>query len=434
MNLGANVAEKVLGDKPTTTTNKYQARASGETMQALRWYGAKTVRVEEVPAPTITDPDDVVLRITGTTVCGSDLHLYHKEIIQLQEGDILGHEFCGIVDEVGPNVKNFKVGDRVVSSFQIGCGSCKFCKDGLTSMCDTTNNSNLQEKMYGSKIGGVFGYSHFVGGFSGGQAEYVRVPFGDNNLLKLPSDVPDEKGLYLSDIIPTSYHAVQCANVTAGSTVAIWGLGPIGLFAAKWSLIQGASRVIGVDPDQQRIDFAVNTLGIEGILADKGTDVVAKIREKIAIGVDCIIDAAGFRFTKGILHTVQRAVGLETDSSEILNEEIRAVRKFGTISLIADYAATTNGLNIGAIMEKGITLRGAGQCPVQKYWHDLLKKVQDGTFDPSFAITHRFRIEDTASVYKMMDEHTDGIIKSFIQTKWSAPAAQGTPVLQTPPV
>ncbi|RPA75987.1 GroES-like protein [Ascobolus immersus RN42] len=434
MNLGANIAERVLGDKPTSTTPKYQPRASGETMKALRWYGAQTVRVEEVPAPTITDPEDVVLRITGATVCGSDLHLYHKEIIQLQEGDILGHEFCGIVDEVGPAVKNVKVGDRVVSSFQVACGTCHFCKQGLTSMCDTTNNSNLQEKMYGSKIGGVFGYSHFVGGFAGGQAEYVRVPFGDNSLLKIPDDVPDEKALYLSDIIPTSYHAVLCANVQAGSVVAIWGLGPIGLFCAKWSLIQGASRVICVDPDQQRIDFAVQHLGVEGILADKSTDVVAKIREKIAIGPDCVIDAAGFRFTKGILHTVQRAVGLETDSSEILNEEIRAVRKFGTISLIADYAATTNGLNIGAIMEKGITLRGAGQCPVQKYWHDLLKKVQDGTFDPTFAITHRFRIEDTAAVYKMMDEHTDGIIKSFIQTKWSAPAAQGFPVLQSPTV
>ncbi|PPR05789.1 hypothetical protein CVT24_006844 [Panaeolus cyanescens] len=431
MNAAANVAQSYLGDKPTTTSPSYKPRQDGSTMKALVWHGAKKVAMEEVPVPTVNEPDDIVLRVTGTTVCGSDLHLYNKEIIQLKSGDILGHEFCGIVDEVGPNVTDLKPGDRVVSSFQIACGNCQFCQKGLTSMCDTTNTSSVQEKMYGNKIAGVFGYSHFVGGFPGGQAEYVRIPFGQNNVLKIPNDIPDEKALYLSDVIPTSYHAVKCADVQKGSTVAIWGLGPIGLNAAQWAKLEGASLVIGIDIVDNRLELARSKLGIE-VIDPRTTDVLERIHELTAgTGVDCSIDAAGFRYTQSLIQKAQRAIGLETDASQIVNEILRATRKFGTVSLIADYAATTNGFLIGAVMEKGITLRGAGQCPVQKYWHDLLKKVESGEFDPTVILTHRFDIDEIPNIYAAMDQKTDNVIKSFVQTKFSSPPAPGTPPLSS---
>ncbi|KAF9048421.1 chaperonin 10-like protein [Panaeolus papilionaceus] len=400
-------------------------------MKALVWHGARKVSMEDVPVPTVNEPDDIILRVTGTTVCGSDLHLYNKEIIQLKDGDILGHEFCGIVDEVGPNVTEFKPGDRVVSSFQIACGNCQFCKKGLTSMCDTTNSSSVQEKLYGNKIAGVFGYSHFVGGFPGGQAEYVRIPFGQNNVLKIPDNIPDEKALYLSDVIPTSYHAVKCADVQKGSTVAIWGLGPIGLNSAQWAKIEGASLVIGIDTVDNRLELAKSKLGIE-VIDPRQTDVLQRIHELTnGTGVDCSIDAAGFRYTQSLIQKAQRAIGLETDASQIINEILRSTRKFGTVSLIADYAATTNGFLIGAVMEKGITLRGAGQCPVQKYWHDLLKRVESGEFDPTVILTHRFSIEEIPNIYAAMDQKTDNVIKSFVQTRFSAPPAPGTPPLSS---
>lgn len=403
-------------------------------MLALQWFGNKDVRVVEAPVPAITEPTDVICRVTGSTVCGSDLHLYHKEIMQLQQGDILGHEWMGIVDEVGSAIKNVKKGDRVVASFQIACGSCKYCKEGLSSMCDTTNTSTIQQKLFGKPFAGMFGYSHFTGGFAGGQAEYVRCPFGDVNLLKIPDSVPDEKALFLSDIIPTSYHAVQCAEVKEGKTVAIWGLGPIGLYACKWSKLAGARRVIAIDNIPERLSVA-KTLGCDVINfneADKETNgVVNAIYALEPHGVDSCIDAAAFRYTKTILHTVQRAVGLETDSSEILNEALRAVRKFGVISIVADYAAYTNQFLIGALMEKGVTLRGTGQAPVQMYWKDLLKKVESGEFDPTIILSHRFSIEEFPELYAAFDKKEMGIMKTFVQTRFSSPPAPGTPQLSS---
>jgi len=367
----------------------------------------------------------VICKVTGTTVCGSDLHLYHKEIMQLQRGDILGHEWMGIVDEVGSAITQVKKGDRVVASFQIACGTCKFCKEGLSSMCDKTNSSSVQEKLYGKPFAGLFGYTHFAGGFAGGQAEYVRCPFGDTNLLKIPDSVPDEKALYLSDIVPTSYHSVVCAEVEKGKSVAIWGAGPIGLLAAKWSKLAGARRVIVIDRVPERLALARDTIGCDIINFEEQTDVVAAIYKLEPDGVDCGIDAAAFRYTKGLLNTVQRAVGLETDSSEILNEALQAVRKFGTISLVADYAATTNGFLVGALMEKGITLRGTGQAPVQKYWKDLLKKIEKGEFDPTIILSHRFKIDEFRELYDAFDKKEDGIMKTFVETRFSAPRSVG---------
>jgi len=426
----ANQAQKILGDRPTATTI-HQKYRPGETQLTLQWYGNKDVRVVEAPVPTITEPTDVICRVTGTTVCGSDLHLFHKEIMQLKAGDILGHEWMGIVDEVGSDIKNVKKGDRVVASFQIACGICKFCKEGLTSMCDKTNSSSVQDKLYGKPFAGIFGYSHFAGGFAGGQAEFVRCPFGDTNLLKIPDSVPDEKALYLSDIVPTSYHAVNCADVEKGKSVAIWGAGPIGLLAAKWSKLAGARRVIVIDRVPERLALVRDTIGCDIINFDEQTNVVDAIYKMEPDGVDCGIDAAGFRYTKGILNTVQRAVGLETDSSEILNEALRAVRKFGTIALVADYAATTNGFLVGALMEKGITLRGTGQAPVQKYWKDLLKKIESGEFDPTIILSHRFKIDEFRELYEAFDKKEMGIMKTFVETRFSAPRASGTPELSS---
>ncbi|KAI9781360.1 MAG: hypothetical protein M1816_002380 [Peltula sp. TS41687] len=428
--VGANMVEKALGDKETVVTVEPKTRPN-ETMKALVWYGNKDVRVQDVPVPTITDPTDVVIKVTGTTVCGSDLHLYHREILQLKKGDILGHEYMGVIDEVGPEVKKFKKGDRVVSSFQIACGECRYCKESLTSMCDRTNTSKLQEKLYGQAIGGIFGYSHFVGGYAGGQAEYVRCPLADNNLLKIPDSVPDEKALYLSDIMPTSYHSVVCAEVSKGKTVAIWGLGPIGLLAAKWCQLAGARRVIAIDSVPERLEFAQTKLGCDVIDFSKEKDVVSAIYRLEPDGVDCGIDAAAFRYTKSYLHTVQRAVGLETDSSEVVNEALRAVRKFGTISLVADYAATTNQFLIGALMEKGITLRGTGQAPVQRYWHELLRMLEAGEFDPTIILSHRFRIDEFKELYDAFDKKEFGLMKVFVETKFSAPPAPGTPELSS---
>jgi len=351
--------------------------------------------------------------------------------MQLQRGDILGHEWCGIVDEVGSAITNVKKGDRVVASFQIACGTCSFCKEGLSSMCDKTNSSSVQAKLYGKPFAGLFGYSHFAGGFAGGQAEFVRCPFGDTNLLKIPDSVPDEKALYLSDIIPTSYHSVVCADVEKGKSVAIWGAGPIGLLAAKWSKLAGARRVIVIDRVKERLALAKDTIGCDIINFDEDTDVVAAIYKLEPEGVDCGIDAAAFRYAKGLLNKVQRATGLETDSSEILNEALQAVRKFGTISLVADYAATTNGFLIGALMEKGITMRGAGQAPVQKYWKDLLKKIESGEFDPTMILSHRFKIDEFSELYDAFDKKEDGIMKTFVETRFSHPRAPGTPELSS---
>ncbi|KFY32162.1 hypothetical protein V493_00451 [Pseudogymnoascus sp. VKM F-4281 (FW-2241)] len=426
----ANIVEHHLGERPTTTTNEPNVRPN-QTMLSLQWWGNKDVRIIDAPVPAITEPKDVICRVTGSTVCGSDLHLYHKEIMQLERGDILGHEWTGIVDEVGDEVRNVKVGDRVVASFQIACGECKFCKMGLSSMCDTTNSSSLQEKLYGKPFAGLFGYSHFAGGFAGGQAEYVRCPFGDTNLLKIPDSVPDEKALYLSDIVPTSYHAVQCADIEKGKSVAIWGAGPIGLLSAKWAKLAGARRVVIIDNVKERLALARDTIGCDVINFDEEKDVVSAIYKMEPDGVDCGIDAAAFRYTKGVLHTVERAVGLETDSSEIVNEALRAVRKFGTICLVADYAALTNQFLIGALMEKGITLRGAGQAPVQKYWKDLLTKIETGEFDPTIILSHRFKIDELKELYEAFDKKEMGIMKTFVQTKFSNPPAKGTPSLSS---
>jgi threonine dehydrogenase-like Zn-dependent dehydrogenase len=255
--------------------------------------------------------------------------------MQLEEGDILGHEFCGIVESVGPEVRGLQVGQRVVASFQIACGKCEYCKRGLSSMCDTTNKSSVQNAMYGHRFAGLFGYSHFAGGFAGGQAEFVRVPFAETNLLPIPEGVPDEKALYLSDIVSTSYHACKRAHIKPGNTVGIWGLGPIGLLCAQWCKLMGAGRVIGIDNVHDRLKFARKRLGVETINFDQVGDVVKQVQDLVPGGLDRTIDCAAFRYAKGLLHKVERAMALETDTSEIVNEQIKCVKKVRNASLLS---------------------------------------------------------------------------------------------------
>ncbi|KAG0264972.1 hypothetical protein BG011_005728 [Mortierella polycephala] len=421
-----------MGEVPVKASNQDKQSTSSEKMLACCWEGKDRLAMKKVPKPDITDEEDVVISVTGSTVCGSDLHLYHGELMQLKSGDILGHECMGIVEKVGSKVTKVQPGDRVVAAFNVACGNCEFCRKQLYTACDCTNNSSVMKKLYGQRTAGVLGYSHFVGGYAGGQAEYCRILFGNTNLLKVPSSVPDEKALYLSDIIPTSYHAVYEANVKAGDVVGVWGLGPIGLNVVQWlRKVSKASRIIVVDDVQERLQLAKDRWGAETVNFTVDTNVSDKIIEMVPDGLHSAIDCAGFRYAKSLTHKFERAIGLENDTSEVINEMVRSTKKFGTIAVIADYAAYTNHLLIGGIMEKGLRLIGCGQAPVQRYWHTCLEHITNNDFDPTVILTHRFPLEETVEVYKRFDHKEAGVIKVFLQTRFSGPPAPGTPTLMS---
>ncbi|KAG0750485.1 hypothetical protein G6F57_001482 [Rhizopus arrhizus] len=429
-NAAANTAQRMMGEKPVEVTNEDRQQTSDTTMLACVWVGKDNLEMRTVPKPEITDDEDVILKITGSTVCGSDLHLYHGELMQMKEGEILGHECIGIVEKVGSKVTAVKPGDRVVAAFNIACGKCKYCSQKMFTSCEAANNSSVMDKLYGHRISGVIGYSHFLGGFSGAQAEYCRILYGNTNLVKIPDNVPDEKALYLSDIVPTSYHAVWQAEVKEGETIGVWGLGPIGLNVCQWLRnVFKAKRIIAVDNVPERLELAKVRWGVEIINFDKESDVAEKILELVPDGLDRSIDCAGFRYTKGLLHKIERAVGLETDTSEVINETIRATRKFGVVALIADYAAYANHVLIGGIMEKGIQLIGCGQAPIQRHWSKCLEHIQNGEFDPTVILTHRFPLEQTVEAYRRFDLKESAIMKVFLETRFSGPVMPGTPML-----
>ncbi|KAJ9646468.1 hypothetical protein H2201_001426 [Coniosporium apollinis] len=442
MSQAALLAEKAMGhDKNAITAQDITNPAldpgkygdPNVKMKALCWMGKNTVQVLTVPKPKVVEDNDVILKVTGSTVCGSDLHLLHGSIVEMQKGDILGHEFCGIVDDMGPKVTNLQKGDRVVASFQIACGDCYYCKQKLSSMCERTNANTIENGMYGGRTAGMFGYSHFTGGFAGGQAEYVRVPFGNVNLLKLPDDVPDEKGLYLSDVISTSWNAVVDTGVFEGDVVAVWGAGPIGQMAAEFAFLRGASRVIVIDCNW-RLDFIkeknpkIETINFKEL--PSGTTVTSKLKEMVNNrGPDVAIECVAGEYPKSWTHTIELAMGLENDTSEIVNEMITSVRNFGRCGITGVYAGFTNHFNIGALMERGIRLIGNGQAPVHRYWEDLLKKIQSGEIDPLKMLTHRVSIDDMDKVYYKFEKKEDGMQKVFVETKFSFPPAPGTPQL-----
>ncbi|KAF2091309.1 GroES-like protein [Saccharata proteae CBS 121410] len=442
MSQAAALAEKAIGhDNNAITaqdvTNPAADRAkygdTSEMMKALCWMGKNKVEVVDCPKPKVIEDRDVILKVTGSTVCGSDLHLLHGTIVELQKGDILGHEFCGQVDSFGPGVKGLNKGDRVVASFQIACGNCYYCDQKLSSMCEKTNSNTIENAMYGGRTAGMFGYSHFTGGFAGGQAEYVRVPYGDVNLLKLPSDVPDEKGLYLSDVVSTSWNCVVDTGVNEGDVVAIWGAGPIGQMCVDFSFLQGAKRVIVIDSNW-RLDYVkerypkAETLDYSKLA--KGESVTSKLKEMVdGRGPDVALECVAGEYAKGWAHYFEMMLGMETDTSEIVNEMITSVRNYGRCGITGVYVGFTNHFNIGSLMERGIRLIGNGQAPVHKYWKDLLKMIQEGKIDPLKMVSHRVRIEDIDKVYYKFEKKEDGMQKVFVQTRFSDPPCKGAPSL-----
>jgi threonine dehydrogenase-like Zn-dependent dehydrogenase len=442
----AGLLEKVIGHTGDATTEqnlsnpandpgKY-ADPSGEKMKALVWNGKNSVSVVETFKPAKIEDTDVIVRTTGSTICGSDLHLLHGTVIEMQKGDILGHEFCGKVDSVGPAVKNLKPGDRVVCSFQIACGQCMYCKQKLSSQCEKTNDNTIENAMYGGRTAGMLGYSHFTGGYAGGQAEYVRVAYGDVNLLKIPDNVPDEKALYLSDVLATSWNCVVDTGVKEGDFVAIWGAGPIGQMCAEMSFMNGARRVVIIDggPGAWRLDYVkskipkVETLNFSDLKGESVTSALKKIEHG---GPDVALECVAGEYAKGWAHYFELMLGAETDTSEILNEMITSVKNFGRCGVTGVYVGYTNHFNIGSLMERGIRLIGNGQAPVHKYWEDLLKKIEDGSLDPLKMVSHRVSIDQMDKVYMNYDKRMEGMQKVFVQTKFSDPPCPGSPALTT---
>ncbi|KAK7424274.1 hypothetical protein QQX98_000542 [Neonectria punicea] len=423
-------------------TSYQQTGESGETMKALAWMGKNKVQMVDAPKPKILEDGDVILKVTGSTVCGSDLHLLHGTVIQLAEGDILGHEFCGVVEQIGPGVTGVQIGKRYVASFQIACGDCFFCKQKLSSQCEKTNSNSAAKAMYGGRTAGMFGYSHFTGGFAGGQAEYVRVPLGDVNLLEIPNDVPDEKALFLSDVLCTSYNAVKDTAVYPGDEVAIFGAGPIGQMAGIFAIGEGATKIIFVDteprlsfiqknwPTEHKdklhlIDFKKLSHGV----TTKET-VVSKLKDLCGgRGPDAAIECAAGEYAKGWVHWLEMSLGAETDTSEIINEMIEGVRNYGRCGVTGVYVGYTNHFNVGSLMQRGIRLIGNGQAPVHMYWQELLAMIQSGQLDPLQMVSHRVRLEDLDEVYYKFDAKEDGIQKVFVETKFSFPRAADSPEL-----
>jgi threonine dehydrogenase-like Zn-dependent dehydrogenase len=388
-------------------------------MKALCWHGKYDVRVENVPDPEILNPRDAIVKITSTAICGSDLHLYDGYMPTLEAGDILGHEFMGEIVEVGKQVTNLGVGDRVVVPFTIACGHCFFCQNEMWSLCDNSNpNAWMLEKLYGYSPSGLFGYTHMMGGYAGGQAEYARVPFADIGPIKAPDGLSDEQVLFLSDIFPTGYMAAENCNIQPGDTVAIWGCGPVGQFAIKSAYLLGAERVIAIDDTPERLQMAREQGQAETIDFSKAPTLEQLKELTGGRGPDACIDAVGLEAhgtsIDAIYDRVKAATMLATDRPHVLREAIMACRKGGTVSLAGVYGGLLDKVPIGAAFGKGLTLK-MGQTHVHKYLGPLLDRVQRGEIDPSFVITHQLKLEDAAKGYAMFKHKDDGCIKVVLK-------------------
>jgi threonine dehydrogenase-like Zn-dependent dehydrogenase len=387
-------------------------------MKALCWFGKTDVRVEDVPEPKILNPRDAILKVTTAAICGSDLHLYDGYIPTMEKGDILGHEFMGEVVETGSGVSNLKVGDRVVVPFPISCGSCFFCRRGLWSACDNTNpNAWMQEKVYGFSGAGIFGYSHMMGGYAGGQAEFVRVPYADIGPVKIPEGLDDEKVLFLGDIFPTGYMAAENCDIQPGDTIAVWGCGPVGLFAIKSALLLGAGRVIAIDRFQERLDMAAQW-GAEVVNYEQ-TDVFEHLRSKTGgIGPDACIDAVGLEAhgttADAVYDRVKAALMLTTDRSNALRGAIMACRKGGVVSVPGVYGGFLDKFPFGPAFNKGLTFK-MGQTHVHRYLRPLLERIQNGEIDPSFIITHRMALADAPAGYETFKNKQDNCVKVVLK-------------------
>lgn len=389
-------------------------------MKAVCWMGTHSMEVHTVPDPTILNPQDAIIKITRTAICGSDLHLYDGYIPTMESGDIVGHEFMGIVEEVGSDVKKLRRGDRVVIPFTIACGSCLFCQKNLWSLCDNTNpNAHVAETMYGYSGSALYGYSHIYGGYAGGQAQYARVPFADVGPLKIESDLPDEKVLFLSDIYPTGYMGADNANIEPGDTVAVWGCGPVGLFAIASAYMLGAAKVIAIDRYPERLKLAREYCGATTIdYSENDVTVVEALRDLTGgVGPDGCIDAVGMEAHSstavGPYDKVKQALMLETDRPFVLRQAIQAIRKGGTLSIPGVYGGVLDKVNFGAAFGKGIHMN-MGQTHMHKYMAPLLKFVEEGKIDPSFLISHRIGIEQAPEMYKVWRDKQDQVTKIVI--------------------
>jgi threonine dehydrogenase-like Zn-dependent dehydrogenase len=389
-------------------------------MKALCWHGTKDVRVDTVPDPQIQKPTDVIVRITSTAICGSDLHLYDGFVPTMESGDVLGHEPMGEVVEVGSSIHKLQKGDRVVVPFTISCGSCFFCKKELFSLCDTSNpNAEVARKMMGQSPAGLFGYSHMLGGFAGGQAEYLRVPFADIGPIKIPESLKDEQVLFLSDIFPTGYMAAENADIESGDTVAIWGAGPVGQFAIQSAWMLGAGRVISIDRIPERMQMAEKH-GHAEVINFEETKVYDRLMEMTkGRGPDRCIDAVGTEAhtadsADARLDAVKSATYLATDRPHVLREAIMCCRKGGTISIPGVYVGFLDKIPFGAAMNKALTIK-TGQTHVQHYTAPLLQKIEAGEIDPSFVVTHRLSLDEAPDAYRTFRDKQDGCIKVVLK-------------------
>jgi threonine dehydrogenase-like Zn-dependent dehydrogenase len=388
-------------------------------MKAVCYHGKHAVHVADVPDPKILNPNDAIVRVTATAICGSDLHLYDGYIPTMKEGDILGHEFMGEVVEVGKSVHSLHVGDRVVVPFCIACGKCFFCEQQLWSLCDNTNpNAWMAEKIYGYSGAGLFGYSHLYGGYAGGQAEYVRVPFADVGPLKIDRDLPDEQVLFLSDIFPTGYMAAKNCDIRPGDTIAVWGCGPVGQFAIKSAYLLGAARVIAIDDTPERLRLAAEK-GKADVIEFSRDDVLDRLDEMTGgRGPDACIDAVGLEShgaTPGAIYDrVKTTLYLATDRLNVIRQAIMACRKGGTVSIPGVYGGFLDKLPIGAAFAKGLTFK-MGQTHVHSFMRPLLERVRKHEIDPSFVVTHHFPLSQAAEAYRVFHEKRDGCIKVVLK-------------------
>jgi threonine dehydrogenase-like Zn-dependent dehydrogenase len=387
-------------------------------MKAVTFQGAGKMAVERVPDPVILNPRDSIVQVTSTCICGSDLHLYDGLIPTTQRGDILGHEFMGIVVETGPEVKNLQRGDRVVVAFSIACGECFFCKRGLFSLCDNSNpNAAAAETMYGYSPAGLFGYSHLFGGYAGGQAEYVRVPYSDVGCFKVPDGLTDEQVVFLTDIFPTGYMAAENCQFEPGDTVAIWGCGPVGQFAIRSAYLLGAERVIAIDRVPERLDMARQ--GGADIVDYEEEGLFDRLKEMTGgRGPDAVIDAVGMEAHGQYLDywydRIMQNLRTETDRPVALRQAIQACRKGGIVSVPGVYGGIIDKIPMGAAFNKGLTFR-MGQTPVQRYFAPLADRILRGDIDPSFVVTHRATLDQAPDLYRTFRDHEDGCIKVVLK-------------------
>ncbi|MHC1763580.1 MAG: zinc-dependent alcohol dehydrogenase [Verrucomicrobiia bacterium] len=384
-------------------------------MKAACWFGKNDIRVEDVPEPKIINPRDAIVKVTSTAICGSDLHLYDGFVPTMEKGDVLGHEFMGEVVEVGDGVKNLRPGDRVVVPFPISCGNCFFCQKGLYSCCENSNpNAALAEKMWGHSPAGIFGYSHLLGGYAGGQAEFARVPFADVGPIKIENGFIDEQVLFLSDIFPTGYMAAEACDIQPGDTVAVWGAGPVGQFAIKSARLLGAERVIAIDRVPERLEMAKAQSEAE-VINYEATDVYDCLMDMTGgRGPDSCIEAVGSEaHGHGISYAYDRAkqaMMLETDRPIALREAMMACRKGGTVSVPGVYGGMVDKIPFGAVMNKGLTIK-TGQTHVQRYLRPLFEKIKNGEIDPSFVVTHRMKLDDAPKGYQIFRDKEDECVK-----------------------